>query len=341
MDRETIREFVRTHQQVSNRRIVELLAAQGVSVTENAVSQMHRRMGLPPKDKYIDRMEEAKEKAVTPETIEHDRENRSHKVKLEALTRKNKELLAMLDQKDEELSAVLQLADATTDTHFSVEPREHSEAVAVVIASDWHVEEEVKPDAVNGKNRYNLDISKASAERFFNGALKLVRKEQQDVNLNTMIVMLGGDFISSNIHEDIVESCLLRPVEAAVYAMNLLEAGIKFLLENSELNLVVPCHSGNHGRITSQQRIANEKGNSLEYFMYYVLANRFANEPRIQFIVSEGYHQYISTMGSVLRTHHGHYVSYGGGVGGITIPINKAIAQWNSKDDYADIDAFG
>ena len=42
----------------------------------------------------------------------------------------------------------------------------------------------------------------------------------------------------------------------------------------------------------------------------------------------------------MLRFHHGHGMKYGGGVGGIYIPINKAIAQWN-KALRADLDVFG
>lgn len=37
---------------------------------------------------------------------------------------------------------------------------------------------------------------------------------------------------------------------------------------------------------------------------------------------------------------HGHAIRYGGGVGGIYIPINKAIAQWD-KSERADLTVFG
>jgi hypothetical protein len=41
-----------------------------------------------------------------------------------------------------------------------------------------------------------------------------------------------------------------------------------------------------------------------------------------------------------VRFHHGHSIRYAGGVGGIYIPTNKAIAQWN-KGRHADLDVFG
>ena len=42
----------------------------------------------------------------------------------------------------------------------------------------------------------------------------------------------------------------------------------------------------------------------------------------------------------VIRFHHGHAIRYAGGVGGITIPVNKAIGQWQ-KMKNADVDCFG
>jgi hypothetical protein len=48
----------------------------------------------------------------------------------------------------------------------------------------------------------------------------------------------------------------------------------------------------------------------------------------------------LDVFGVRLRFHHGDGIKYGGGVGGITIPVNKAIAQWN-RAHYADLDIVG
>ena len=87
-------------------------------------------------------------------------------------------------------------------------------------------------------------------------------------------------------------------------------------------------------------RKATEAGHSLEYIMYNSLANYFRNEKRVKFLISKSYHSYVEVFDTTIRFHHGHNVRYGGGVGGIYIPVNKAIAQWN-KLRWADIDCFG
>ena len=214
-----------------------------------------------------------------------------------------------------------------------------SEATVVVCASDWHVEEEVKAVKVSGLNRYNLDIAKSRAHQFFSRAIKLTQKEQQDIPIRNMVLFLGGDFISGNIHDELLENCLLRPIEAVLFAQELLQSGIEYLLKNSALKLTIVCACGNHGRITAKTHISTEQGNSLEYMMYHSLKTRFT-DPRVTFVIGDGYHTYLPIYDKVFRFHHGHAIRYGGGVGGITIPVNKAIAQWN-KAHWANRDVFG
>lgn len=216
-----------------------------------------------------------------------------------------------------------------------------SEAVAVILASDFHLEEIVKPETVNGLNKFNLQIAEERSRQFFQNAQKLLVKEQQNAKIDTLILALLGDFISSNIHEELLENCSLRPIEAIIFAENLLIGGIQFLLDNTNVNIIIPCHVGNHTRITKKIHISTEKGNSLETFMYHHIRNFFKDNPRVTFMISDGYLSYLSVFNNfTIRFHHGHAVKYGGGVGGLTIPVNKAIAQWQ-KLKHADLDCFG
>lgn len=204
-----------------------------------------------------------------------------------------------------------------------------SEATAVCLLSDWHVEEEVKSATVMGMNEYNLDIAKKRADECFENIVKLVKKEQQDITINEMVIGLLGDFITGSLHDENVENALLKPVEAVVFAQELIESGINYLLRNTKLNLTFVCRAGNHSRITKKIHFSNELGNSLEYMMYHNMKMRFQNEKRITFVIPESYHAYVDIYGFTMRMHHGHAVRFGGGVGGLMIPLNKAIHQWN------------
>jgi hypothetical protein len=74
--------------------------------------------------------------------------------------------------------------------------------------------------------------------------------------------------------------------------------------------------------------------------MYHHLAAYFRNEPRVTFIIPDGPHSYLTVYNDTIRFQHGHMVKYGGGVGGIYIPVHKAIAQWNQAK-AATLDVFG
>lgn len=214
------------------------------------------------------------------------------------------------------------------------------EATPVLVASDWHAEETVGAE-VGRLNRSNPTIIQKRATKFFASGLRLIRLLQQDVRIDSMVLALLGDFITGNIHgEENAEKNAMQPMHALVFAQGLIVSGIDFLLNNSKLKLVVPCHSGNHARTTQTTRFGSENGHSLEYLMYLNLADHYRGNDRVSFVIPEGMHSYLDIYGKKLRFHHGHAVKYGGGVGGIYIPVNKAIAQWN-KAETVDLDVFG
>lgn len=226
---------------------------------------------------------------------------------------------------------------------FAIEPQDGegtSEGTCFWTASDWHSEERVDPRRISGLNEFNLEIAKERAAQFFQGGLRLTRMMAQDIKIQNVVIPLLGDFISNDIHDEAVETAQLEPMHAITFARNLLISGIDFTLNNSQFDLMLYCHTGNHGRTTHKTRFATENGHSLEYLMYLHLADYYRGEKRVQFNIADGPHSYLEVYGKTLRFHHGHMVNYQGGVGGIYIPLNKAISQWN-KARHADLDVLG
>lgn len=278
-------------------------------------------------------------KVSTKEQIEKDLTVRNLREKRATIDKKYQSLLA----ENERLNKLLETARAIKDVRFhQIHKRTTggSEATAVVLASDWHSEEVVRLSDTNGKNEFNLDIFEKRADLFFANLVKLIKAKQKNIKIKTLVLALLGDYITSNIHEESVEVSALAPVEALINAQNKIASGIRYILENSNVSLIIPCHSGNHARITKKQRNATESGNSLEYVMYHNLANTFRNEKRVKFLISPSYHSYLDICNFKIRFHHGHDIRYAGGVGGLTIPVNKAIANWNTIET-ADLDCFG
>ena len=213
-------------------------------------------------------------------------------------------------------------------------------ATSITLSSDWHYEEPVKSSQVNGLNKYTREIAKERIEKFFIIAAKLIKVHQKEYEIKNHILALLGDFISGSIHEDLQESNEIQPTEAIWEVQALICSGIEYMLKNTDVNFIIPCSSGNHGRITAKSRVSTNFGNSIEILMYRNIEHYFRNEKRTKFIINDSYLTYVDIYGFTLRFHHGDSIRYGGGVGGIFIPAFKAINQWN-KGKRADWDLFG
>lgn len=202
-----------------------------------------------------------------------------------------------------------------------------SEGTMVALASDWHVEELVDPKTVQGRNKYNPDVARARAQGFFQRIVKLTEKERQDVRIDNLVLGLLGDFYSGAIHDSLPEICAMRPVDAVIYAEELIASGLQFLLDHGKFKkITLVCKVGNHSRITKKVHVATEQGNSLEYGMYFSLARRF---PQCAWLIEPSYHSYLTVYGRTLRFAHGHEIKSQGGVGGIYPALLRAEHQWD------------
>lgn len=275
------------------------------------------------------------------QTVDDDRAKRLARSAMDSLRRRYEESLQTIERQEKELGVVAALHNGVNNFYIKATPGGgKSEATPVLVASDWHVEENVGAE-VGGLNIFNIDIAKERATRFFTAGLRLVKLLNQDVTIHNVVLALLGDFITNDIHSgEEVEMNEQQPMHALVTAQNFLISGIEFLLANSTYNFIVPCHSGNHARTTRKTRFSAENGHSIEYLMYLHLAAYFKHEPRVTFLIPEGMLSYLTVYDQTIRFTHGHAIKYGGGIGGIFVPAYKAISQWD-KGRHADLTVMG
>lgn len=311
----------------------------------------HNAQGVAPAQKAVKTAPAKPEPLSTEQWL--DLEKSKLDVKRDDSARKLKASLEKQHQQEKLIADLLDIRDGDV-TPFTIAPKVSSGtsvATAFMIASDWHNEERVNRGDVSNLNEYNLEIFHDRAVKFFQGGQRLWDIMRQDIEVPTIVLALLGDFITGNIHPDSAETNYLLPVKAIENARDHIASGIQLLLNDTDADIVIPCHTGNHGRATQQQRIAAEQGYSYELMMYQTLAIKFDNEPRVKFKIADGYHSFYRIPGQgknegndfLIRFHHGHHINYGGGVGGITIPVLKAIANWNTQSAYraTNLDVFG
>lgn len=205
-------------------------------------------------------------------------------------------------------------------------------ATAVAIASDWHWFEDVDPKKVNGLNEYNPAIAHRRAERFFAGIEWLISQQARIFDVRHLVLGLIGDLITGYLRDEDLESNHGSPTEEVVDLVVVLETGLRFLHKAlPELTIHIPCLSGNHGRTTHKLRVATASRNSFEWLMYRWLASRFKDEKWVTFQIADGHHTLVDIYGLRMHLHHGDSVRSNGGIGGVDVPLGRAVAGWRLK----------
>lgn len=273
-------------------------------------------------------------KEIDPkEAILGDLTKRKESAKIKELEAKYRQLLIEYELSEKRFDALLNIKEQVPISVIDpVLSSNKDEAIPVIQLSDWHFEERVDADTINGLNEYNLDIATHRWTKCIQNSLKLVYKERQSADIKQLCLWLGGDFITGYIHEELEESNYLSPTQATRFAKEKIITAIKFYLEHGRFDkITIPCNFGNHGRTNKKPRVSTAYKNSYEWMMYNDIANYFDGEKRVQFIIPNGMFTYVDIMGYMVRFFHGDSIGYGGGIGGLTIPLIKALQRYDQQ----------
>lgn len=278
----------------------------------------------------------------TFDLISYEREVRAEKSEVNDLKRKNEYLIRLVEESEKKYNDLLNIKKPIDVLSISPSGKSNkmSRAIPIISLSDWHIEEKVELGVVNGFNEYNLKIAEERAKKLFINILKVNTIISKDVNVNDLVLWFGGDYISGYIHDELIENNLLSPLEATRMAKRMLMAGINYILENTSLNLIIPCSVGNHGRNTKKMQASTGYKNNYEFMMYMDLSDIYEKNKRVKFHIPISDDCYVETLGYVNRFFHGNQIKYGGGIGGLSVPLIKYVHRKNQQQ-YADMNFLG
>jgi hypothetical protein len=121
----------------------------------------------------------------------------------------------------------------------------------VVTLSDLHWGEVVDLDAMDGINSYNLKIARQRLKRAFLGVIALATEHWAGPPPARVIVILGGDMISGEIHNELERTNEATSLPALKDCADHIAAGLDLLAKSLPKTpievIVIP---GNHGRST-------------------------------------------------------------------------------------------
>jgi transposase-like protein/predicted phosphodiesterase len=185
--------------------------------------------------------------------------------------------------------------------------------------SDLHWGERVFKAQVNGVNEYDLDIAHRRLKTVCDTSIVLLRDVLSKGDYDGIVVPLGGDMCSGNIHEELRETNSL-PINACV--LGLLDHLIATIdkLKKEFGTVYVPCVTGNHGRLDKKPRAKNAVYDNFEWILYQFLARHYAKDEKVTVHVADSSDIVYSVQGRRFLLTHGDQFHGGSGVSGPWTP---------------------
>lgn len=198
--------------------------------------------------------------------------------------------------------------------------------------SDLHWGEVVFPAQVNGCNEYNLNIARARLARTFETTVRLLRDHLTGGTYDGIVVPLGGDMCSGNIHEELRETNDAQILACVADLHDNLVAGIELLADEFG-KVFVPCVVGNHGRLDKKPRAKGAVRDNFEWILYHYLGKHFANDDRVTVVVSESLDYIYKVHNTTYLLTHGDQFRGGSGISGPMTPWALGDARKRKRQD--------
>ena len=196
----------------------------------------------------------------------------------------------------------------------------HSPGTPMLMISDWHHGEKVDPEQVFNSNAFDMDISKRRLKRVFETSVTLLQKHMAHPQFPGIVLVLGGDIVNGNLHEESGYGNEAPPLVQALDASKALADGVKFLSENfPEVSVYgVP---GNHGRITRKPWAKFYAHQNLDWLAYQMTRDHTAHLPNVTWNVPPVRDMTFMVEGRRFRLTHGDQFRGGDGVIGALGPV--------------------
>ncbi len=149
--------------------------------------------------------------------------------------------------------AVMELAEykpprETWSAKFK-EPRGGCVGHPVLLISDLHWGQTVNPAEVFGVNEYNMDIARKRLQYTVEKAMRLLRDHLRPNNYEGIVLLLNGDLVSGNLHEDLSQSNERQIMGQTLDMTDNLQKVIRTLVKEFG-HVDIKGLPGNHGRNT-------------------------------------------------------------------------------------------
>lgn len=199
-------------------------------------------------------------------------------------------------------------------------------ATLVVMLSDTHFDEVVEAHEVDYLNAYNRRIAELRLKAWAESVIKMARHYLAGVTYDGIVVILGGDIFSGDIHEELAQTNEDTILGSLLHWSEQLAAALDLLAD--EFGKVhVASVPGNHGRLTRKPRAKLRSRTNMDWLIAKMIERHYRTDRRFTFQIAEGADVLVRIYDFGHLITHGDQARGGGGIGGIWPTIMRLRAR--------------
>ena len=193
-------------------------------------------------------------------------------------------------------------------------------ATLCLLLTDTHFDEVVDPGEVDGLNAYNRAIAELRLRRAIERTILMARTYMSGVQYDGVMLFLGGDIFSGNIHEELARTNADTLFGSILHWLGPMGSAIGMLADEFQrVHLAVT--PGNHGRMTRKPIAKHRATDNLDWLFYNLLARDFARDDRVTWSLPKAADTHVSVYATRYLLTHGDQFRGGSGISGALAPL--------------------
>ncbi len=197
-----------------------------------------------------------------------------------------------------------------------------SPGTPILMISDVHYGEVIDPEQVYNSNVFNRAICKQRLKHTFETAVSLLKTHFAKPDYPGIVLVLGGDMISGELHEELMVTDEAAPLVQSYEIAKLIADGISFLADEFA-NVDVYCVAGNHGRTTRKPRTKFYAHNNLDWLSYKMMGDYVSGLSNVSLWAPNSRDLNFEVAGHKYRLSHGDQFRGGDGIIGPIGPLAR------------------
>ena len=192
---------------------------------------------------------------------------------------------------------------------------------AFAMLSDTHFDEKISPQEVMQLNCYNREIALLRLQQFHDNLIRLLRDYISGIKYDGLVLALGGDMLSGNIHEELRETNEDTMLNSVLFWSSQIASMIRSLAEKTKLPISIPCVVGNHGRGTEKPRYKRYVFENFDYLLYHLIQKDLLSVKNISVNIAKSTDLLLQVYNTKILLTHGDQFKGGSGISGLLAPL--------------------